>query len=209
MMELEDHHRNFKFSNNKTFVTACNDSLNANTLNVNFVCVTWGKCVFNDNHDLCVLHYIHGVNSRTKKPTAVPISTREPKRTVNQSGATPHKRAVAPESTIQKPRSRLRNIYENVRKTCKGWHSRITPRGYKWVPKAKTENMNKNVRLSLGIASRLSRNRSVGIKRLLDDLEVTAAKLVMLVQKLLLLVLKVNVAGIKVTTTEILQLLKG
>ncbi|GKA04399.1 hypothetical protein Tco_0677180 [Tanacetum coccineum] len=53
--EVEDHRKNFKFSNNKTFVTACNDSLNAKTSNVNFVCVTCGKCVLNDNHDMCVL----------------------------------------------------------------------------------------------------------------------------------------------------------
>ncbi|GJW89964.1 hypothetical protein Tco_0167517 [Tanacetum coccineum] len=38
---------------------------------------------------------------------------------------------------------------------------------------------------------------------------VSTARLVLLVQKLLLLVLKVNVAGIKVTTAERLQLLKG
>ncbi|GJU37104.1 retrovirus-related pol polyprotein from transposon TNT 1-94 [Tanacetum coccineum] len=74
--QVEDHHRNFKFSNNKTSVTACNDSLNAKTSNVNFVCVTCGKCVLNDNHDMCVLHYINGVNSRTKQPIAVPISSR-------------------------------------------------------------------------------------------------------------------------------------
>ncbi|GKD55127.1 hypothetical protein Tco_1288514 [Tanacetum coccineum] len=49
--EIEDQRRNFKFSNNKTSVTACNDSLNAKTSNVNFVCVTCGKCVLNDNHD--------------------------------------------------------------------------------------------------------------------------------------------------------------
>ncbi|GJZ35818.1 retrovirus-related pol polyprotein from transposon TNT 1-94 [Tanacetum coccineum] len=78
--QVEDHRRNFKFSNNKTSVTACNDSLNAKTSNVNFVCVTCGKCVLNDNHDMCVLHYINGVNSRTKQPIVVPISTREPKR---------------------------------------------------------------------------------------------------------------------------------
>ncbi|GKA67347.1 hypothetical protein Tco_0767155 [Tanacetum coccineum] len=30
--QLEDHRRNFKFYNNKTYVTACNDSLNAKTL---------------------------------------------------------------------------------------------------------------------------------------------------------------------------------
>ncbi|GJT01252.1 ribonuclease H-like domain-containing protein [Tanacetum coccineum] len=46
-------------------------------------------------------------------------------------------------------------------------------------------------------------NTNVRIKSLL---EVTAAKLVLLVQKLLLLVLKVNAAGIKVTTAERLQL---
>ncbi|GJS75575.1 ribonuclease H-like domain-containing protein [Tanacetum coccineum] len=38
--------------------------------------------------DLCVLHYINGVNSRTRQPMAVPISTREPKQNVNQSVAT-------------------------------------------------------------------------------------------------------------------------
>ncbi|GJR16949.1 retrovirus-related pol polyprotein from transposon TNT 1-94 [Tanacetum coccineum] len=32
--QVEDHCRNFKFSNNKTFVTACNDSLNAKTSNL-------------------------------------------------------------------------------------------------------------------------------------------------------------------------------
>ncbi|GKC15970.1 hypothetical protein Tco_1012752 [Tanacetum coccineum] len=50
--------------------------------------------------------------------------------------------------------------------------------------------------------------RIVGIKRLLDDLRVTAAKLMLLVQKLLLLVLEVNAAGMKVTTAERLQLLE-
>ncbi|GJW14375.1 hypothetical protein Tco_0018508 [Tanacetum coccineum] len=45
--EVEDHHRNFKFTNNKTFVTACNDNLNAKTSNVNFICVTCGKLLEN------------------------------------------------------------------------------------------------------------------------------------------------------------------
>ncbi|GJX63821.1 hypothetical protein Tco_0296721 [Tanacetum coccineum] len=48
----------------------------------------------------------------------------------------------------------------------------------------------------------------VGIKRLLDDLRVTAAKLMLLVYKLLLLVLKVNAASTKVTTAQRLRLLK-
>ncbi|GJS92125.1 retrovirus-related pol polyprotein from transposon TNT 1-94 [Tanacetum coccineum] len=118
--KVEDHRRNFKFSNNKTSVTACNDSLNAKTSNVNFVCVTYGKCVLNDNHNMCVLHYINAVNSRTKMPMVVPISTREPKRTMNQSATTPLKRTVVVESTNQKPRSTIRKQYEQISKTFEG-----------------------------------------------------------------------------------------
>ncbi|GJS49185.1 retrovirus-related pol polyprotein from transposon TNT 1-94 [Tanacetum coccineum] len=61
--EVEDHRRKFKFSNNKTSVTACNDSLNAKTSNVNFVCVTCGKCVLNENHDLALNHNLFSVAS--------------------------------------------------------------------------------------------------------------------------------------------------
>nr|GEU68119.1 ribonuclease H-like domain-containing protein [Tanacetum cinerariifolium] len=50
--QVDDHRRNFQFSNNKTFVTTCNDSLNAKTSSVNFICVTYGTCVLNENHDL-------------------------------------------------------------------------------------------------------------------------------------------------------------
>ncbi|GJW96244.1 hypothetical protein Tco_0178052 [Tanacetum coccineum] len=54
----------------------------------------------------------------------------------------------------------------------------------------------------------VSTRQNVGIKRLLDDLRVTAAKLMLLVYKLLLLVLKVNAASTKVTTAQRLRLLK-
>ncbi|GJV09718.1 hypothetical protein Tco_1351259 [Tanacetum coccineum] len=124
--EVEDHRRNFKFSKNKTFVTACNDSLNAKTLNVHFVCVTCGKCMLNDNHDLCVLHYINGVNSRTRQPMAVPISTREPKHNVNQSIATSSKKTVATDSTVKKSRHITRKLYEQVR-TVKFGNDQIAP----------------------------------------------------------------------------------
>ncbi|GKB68382.1 hypothetical protein Tco_0929794 [Tanacetum coccineum] len=112
--EVEDHRRNFKFSNNKTSVTVCNDSLNAKTLNVNFVSVTCGKCVLNDNHNLCVLHYINGVNSRTRQPMAVPISTREPKHNVNQSVATSSKKTVTTDSTVKKSRQITRKLVEII-----------------------------------------------------------------------------------------------
>ncbi|GKD55054.1 retrovirus-related pol polyprotein from transposon TNT 1-94 [Tanacetum coccineum] len=152
--QVEDHCRNFKFSNNKTSLTACNDSLNAKTLNINFVCITCGKCVLNENHDTCVLNYINGVNSRTKMPMAVPISTREPKRTMNQSAATPLKRTVAAKSTNQKPRSTIRKQYEQISKTCRWWYCKITPPGYKWKPKSRIVNVERNVSMHLGTKSR-------------------------------------------------------
>ncbi|GKC21394.1 hypothetical protein Tco_1023544 [Tanacetum coccineum] len=152
--EVEDHRRNFKFSNNKTSVTACNDSLNAKTSNVNFVCVTCGKCVLNDNHDLCVLHYINGVSSRTRQPIAVPISTREPKHNVNQSVATSSKKTVATDSTVKKSRHITRKLYEQVSKTCSWWYPKYTPPGYNWKPKSQIGNVNPNISMPLGNASR-------------------------------------------------------
>ncbi|GJT71549.1 retrovirus-related pol polyprotein from transposon TNT 1-94 [Tanacetum coccineum] len=152
--EVEDHYRNFKFSNNKMFVTACNDSLNAKTSNVNFICVTCGKCVLNDNHDLCVLHYINGVNSRTRQPMAVPISTREPKHNVNQSVATSRKKTIATDSSVKKYRNITRKLYEQVSKTYSWWYPKYTPHGYNWKPKSQIGNVNLNVSMPLGNASR-------------------------------------------------------
>ncbi|GJW70591.1 retrovirus-related pol polyprotein from transposon TNT 1-94 [Tanacetum coccineum] len=82
--EVEDHRRNFKFSNNKTSVTACKDSLN------------------------------HGVNSRTRQPMVVPISTREPKHNVNQSVVTSSKKTIATDSTVKKSRNITRKLYEQL-----------------------------------------------------------------------------------------------
>ncbi|GJS63103.1 retrovirus-related pol polyprotein from transposon TNT 1-94 [Tanacetum coccineum] len=143
--EVEDHRRKFKFSNNKTSVTACNDSVNAKTSNVNFVCVTCGKCVLNDNHDLCVLHYINGVNSRTRQPMAVPVRTTEPKHDVNKSVATSSKKTVATDSTVKKSRNITRKLYEQVSKTCSWWYPKYTPSGYKWKPKSEKGNVNPNL----------------------------------------------------------------
>nr|GFA43804.1 retrovirus-related Pol polyprotein from transposon TNT 1-94 [Tanacetum cinerariifolium] len=52
--EVEDQRRNVKLSKNKTYVTACNDSLNAKTLNVKSVSAMCDKYV-----PLCqILHYL-------------------------------------------------------------------------------------------------------------------------------------------------------
>ncbi|GJY63325.1 integrase, catalytic region, zinc finger, CCHC-type containing protein [Tanacetum coccineum] len=64
----------------------------------------------------------HHRNFRTKMPMVVPISIREPKRSMNQSAATPLKRTVAAESTNQKLRSTIRKQYEQISNTCKCMH---------------------------------------------------------------------------------------
>nr|GFB21615.1 hypothetical protein [Tanacetum cinerariifolium] len=152
--EVEDHRRNVKCSMNKTSVTACNDSLKAKTSNVNFVCATGGKCVLNVKYDMCVPHSLNGVNSMTKMPIVVPISTREPKRIVNQSVAKPLRRTVALESTNRKPRNTTRKLYEHVTKTCSWWYPKFTPPGYNWKPKSQIGNVKLNVSIPLENASR-------------------------------------------------------
>nr|GEX70585.1 retrovirus-related Pol polyprotein from transposon TNT 1-94 [Tanacetum cinerariifolium] len=91
---------------------------------------------------------------RTKMPMVLPISTREHKRTVNQSVAIPFKRTVALESTNQKPRHTTKKLYEHVSKTHSWWYPKFTPSGYKWKPKSPIGNVNTNVSMPLGNASR-------------------------------------------------------
>nr|GFB43150.1 hypothetical protein [Tanacetum cinerariifolium] len=123
--EVEDNRRNVKFSKNKTSVTACNDSLKAKTLNVNSVSAMCDKCMLNDNHDMCILNSV----------------------------AKPIKKTVASESN-QKPRNITRKLYERVSKTCSWWYPKFTPSGYNWKPKSGKENVNSNVSMPLGNASR-------------------------------------------------------
>ncbi|GJU33947.1 retrovirus-related pol polyprotein from transposon TNT 1-94 [Tanacetum coccineum] len=105
--EVEDHPRISSISNKTKSVTVSNDSLKSRTSNVNAVCATCGKCVFNSNHDACVSKYLNDVNARTKKPKVVPISTRKPKSQANKSVATPHKKIVASEPTTYKSKSTI------------------------------------------------------------------------------------------------------
>ncbi|GKD29524.1 hypothetical protein Tco_1240302 [Tanacetum coccineum] len=116
--EVEDHHMISSTSNKTKSVTTSNDSLKSRTSNVNAVCATYGKCVFNSNHDDYVSKFLKDVNARTKKPNVVPISTRKPKSQANKSVATPHKKTVASESTITNSKSYYRMLYK---KTNKAW----------------------------------------------------------------------------------------
>nr|GFD03956.1 hypothetical protein [Tanacetum cinerariifolium] len=83
------------------------------------------KCVMIDKHDVCV-------------PKSV---------------AKPLRKTVASESN-KKPRNNVRKLYERVSKTCSWWYSKLTPSGYIWKPKSKQTNVNPNVSMPLGNASR-------------------------------------------------------
>ncbi|GJR75970.1 retrovirus-related pol polyprotein from transposon TNT 1-94 [Tanacetum coccineum] len=59
------------------------------------------------------------VNARTKKPNVVPISASKPKRKANKSVATPYKKTVASDTTIQKSKSYYKELYENTNQEWK------------------------------------------------------------------------------------------
>ncbi|GJX65825.1 hypothetical protein Tco_0300168 [Tanacetum coccineum] len=133
--EVEDHHRISSISKKTKSVTACNDSSNSRTSNENAVCAECGTCVFNSNHDACVSRYLKDVNARTKKPNVVPISASKPKRKANKSVATPHKKIVASDTTIQKSKSYYKELYENTTQEWNWWIAKRCPSGYTWTQK--------------------------------------------------------------------------
>nr|GEZ22550.1 hypothetical protein [Tanacetum cinerariifolium] len=118
-LEVEEHRRNVKLPKNKMSVTACNDSLNAKTLNIKSVSMC-DKCVLIDKHDMCVL----------------------------KSVAKPLKETVALESN-KKPRNNVRKLYERLRKIYKWSYIKFTPSGYMWKTKLPIGNVNSNVSLPL------------------------------------------------------------
>ncbi|GKA25559.1 hypothetical protein Tco_0711668 [Tanacetum coccineum] len=113
--EVEDNHRISSISKKTKSVTACNGQFKLkNFCNANAVCAECGKCVFNSDHDACVSRYLKDVHARTKKPHVVPISASKPKRKANKSVATPHKKTVASDTTIQKSNSYYKELYKNT-----------------------------------------------------------------------------------------------
>nr|GEX88763.1 retrovirus-related Pol polyprotein from transposon TNT 1-94 [Tanacetum cinerariifolium] len=63
------------------------------------------------------------------------------------------KETIASESN-KNPKNFTRKLYERVSKTCSCWYPKFTPSGYKWKPKSGKENVNPNVSMPLGNASR-------------------------------------------------------
>ncbi|GJW71688.1 hypothetical protein Tco_0128605 [Tanacetum coccineum] len=165
--EVEDHHRISSISKKTKSVTACNDSSNSRTSNVNAVCAECGKCVFNSNHDACVSRYLNDVNARTKKPNVVPISASKPKRKANKSVATPHKKTVASDTTIQKSKSYYKELYENTNQEWKWWIAKTCPSGYTWtqkplrtkkiwMPKIRKDDVSTSISPTIDIVSRIT-----------------------------------------------------
>nr|GEY94039.1 hypothetical protein [Tanacetum cinerariifolium] len=72
---------------------------------------------FDSDHFACVTKMLNDMNSKTKKPNVVPISTRKPKDHTNKSVATPTKKTVASESTTQKSKSYYKMLYEKTKTT--------------------------------------------------------------------------------------------
>nr|GFC98527.1 hypothetical protein [Tanacetum cinerariifolium] len=106
-LEVEEHRRNVKLPKNKMSVTACNDSLNAKTVNVKSVSAMCAKCVMIDKHDVC-------------DPNSV---------------AKTLKKIVAFESK-KKPRNNDRKLHERFGKIYKWSYIKFTPSGYIWKPKS-------------------------------------------------------------------------
>ncbi|GJU45504.1 integrase, catalytic region, zinc finger, CCHC-type containing protein [Tanacetum coccineum] len=99
--------------------------------------------------------YLNDVNARTKKPKVVPISTSKPKRKTNKSVATPYKKIVASDTTIQKSKSYYKELYENTNQEWKWWIAKTCPSGYtwtqkpprtkkKWIPKIRKDDVSTN-----------------------------------------------------------------
>ncbi|GJT58597.1 retrovirus-related pol polyprotein from transposon TNT 1-94 [Tanacetum coccineum] len=114
--EVEDHHRISSISKKTKSVTACNDSSNSRTSNVNAVCAECGKCVFNSNHDACVSRYLKDVNARTKKPLCSAICAKIHKRKSDQICVCtpPIKKTVASDTTIQKSKELYKEIVQLI-----------------------------------------------------------------------------------------------
>nr|GEU51353.1 hypothetical protein [Tanacetum cinerariifolium] len=124
-LDVEEHRRNVKLPKNKMSVTACNDSLNAKTMNVKSASAMCAKCVMIKKHDLCVPKFV----------------------------AKPLKKTVASESN-KKPRNNVRKLHERFGKIYNWSYIKFTPSGYIWKSKSKQGNVNPNVSMPLGNASR-------------------------------------------------------
>ncbi|GJR30456.1 hypothetical protein Tco_1106688 [Tanacetum coccineum] len=131
-IEVEDQHRISSTSNKTKSVTACNDSLKSKTLNVNAVCATCGKCVFNSIHDACVSKFLNAVNARTKKP----------------------KNSKSYYRMLYEKTSKAWKWW--IEQQCPSGYKWVPKTKMKWVPKVRNENVQKRVSFAIDNASRIT-----------------------------------------------------
>ncbi|GJT98005.1 retrovirus-related pol polyprotein from transposon TNT 1-94 [Tanacetum coccineum] len=107
------------------------------------------------------------VETQTKKPNVVPISASKPKRKTNKSVATPHKKIVASDTTIQKSKSYYKELYENTNQEWKWWIAKTCPSGYTWtqkplrtkkiwMPKIRKDDVSTSISPTIDIVSRIT-----------------------------------------------------
>ncbi|GJY19447.1 retrovirus-related pol polyprotein from transposon TNT 1-94 [Tanacetum coccineum] len=106
------------------------DSSNMYTSNVNAVCATCGKCVFNSNHDACVSKFLNDVNARTKKP----------------------KKSKSYYRMMYEKTSKAWKWW--IEQQCPSGYKWVLKTNMKWVPKVRNENMKKRVSFAIDNASR-------------------------------------------------------
>ncbi|GKB91046.1 hypothetical protein Tco_0963318 [Tanacetum coccineum] len=63
----------------------------------------------------------------------IPPWSNSTRRKANKSVATTHKKTVASDTTIQKPKSYFKELYENTNKAWKWWIEKKCPLEYKWT----------------------------------------------------------------------------
>ncbi|GJT35375.1 retrovirus-related pol polyprotein from transposon TNT 1-94 [Tanacetum coccineum] len=113
--KVEDHHRISSISNQTKPVTACNDSLKSRTLNVNAICATCRKCVFNSNHDACVYKFLNDVNALELICLRLGLLVLEKPKVSGQKSVAKHrKKIVASKFTVQNSKSYYRMLYEKT-----------------------------------------------------------------------------------------------
>ncbi|GJZ38733.1 hypothetical protein Tco_0585296 [Tanacetum coccineum] len=195
-----------------------NANVQHSKLNANFelLCVKCNGCMLSDNHDLCVLDFINDVNARTKSKSVKKIGNACPLTRITTTVEVPLKKPTALESApkpvvtlvySRKPRKSktnvpvskpkiIKSISANKKEPSKSWGSIVSD-----VPSSSLDECSVNgKKYILDDYSRFtwvkclrSKDKAsdfiVGIKRLHDDLEVTAAKVCVTAAKLKLVLL--------------------
>ncbi|GJS90116.1 integrase, catalytic region, zinc finger, CCHC-type containing protein [Tanacetum coccineum] len=81
-VEVEEHHRNLLLSKNKKHMSSECKNIKLSIWNDKFevVCAMRKQCLITANHDVCVLNYVNGMNSSSKKQKANVSNTKNQKK---------------------------------------------------------------------------------------------------------------------------------